>query len=105
MITVGIYTAGDFDARTVDPSTVRLLDRLSGSYSDPPVKSEIRDLSDTLCGDPADIGACNPDSRPDLLLHFAETGMPFTHDLQVEVTGQTNGTATNFMGFDNLIIR
>lgn len=105
VITVGIYSSGDFDAATVDPSTVRLLDRLSGLSSDPPVKSEVRDLSDTLCGDPGDIGACNPDSSPDLLLHFAVTGMPFTQDLQVTVAGQTFGGTTNFMGTDNLIVR
>jgi hypothetical protein len=103
VITVGIYTSGDFNAQTLDPLTVRLVDPLSGAQSGPPVKSEIDDLN-TLCGDPGDIGACNPDSEPDLLLHFAVADLPFTQDLQVTVSGQTFG-GVNILGFDNLIVR
>jgi hypothetical protein len=103
-ITVGIYSSGSFEATTVMPDTVVLGDRLAGAWSCQAWKSEIRDLSDTLCGLPGDIGACNPDGRPDLLLHFKESCLPFTHDTEVTVTGKTSDGKT-IMGKDNLILK
>lgn len=105
-ITVGIYTKDDFDATKVKPDTVRLIDRMSGGESCPPWKSEIRDLYDTLCENPDDIGACNPDERPDLYLFFtvSEACMPFRENTKATVSGETYDGAT-VIGFDNLIVR
>jgi len=117
-ITLGIYSTADFDATKIKPDTVVLkksrLDPIN-SYCAELNKTETRDLTETLCGDPGDIGACNNAdgvARDDMILHLDVPCLPFTEadigEWEAVVTGKAEdavGNTINFFGTDKLIVR
>ena len=111
-ITVGIYSTSDFDATLVKPETVVLKkSRLDATneYCVELNKTEIRDLTETLCDLPAgDIGDCNIYAGDDMLLHLDVRCLPFTEadigEWEVVLTGKTTDGKT-FIGKDTLIVK
>ncbi len=87
-VTVAIYSDGDFDASTIDETSVRVRGTQSSAEPCAPRKWDIRDLEGS------------EDGRPDLMLHFRESCIPVTaEDTEVTLTGRT-GDGRNILSGD-----
>jgi hypothetical protein len=99
-VTVGIYSDSNFDATTIDPESVRVRGTLSSAEPCAPRMEETRDLAETLPN--PDGTRANPDSHPDLLLHFKESCIPVTAgDTEVTLEGRTYD-GKNFISQDEV---
>lgn len=103
IVTLGIYSDSDFDARTVDHESVSIKGLPSKGATCPPVSVEIRDLDETLPN--PDGTHDNPDEASDMLLHFRESCIGVAlGDQEVEVWGKTTD-GTQFTARDVVTVR
>jgi len=99
-VTVAIYSDANFDATTIDPASVRIQGVSAAAEPCGPRIWEVRDLAETLPN--PDGSHANPDSQPDLLMHFQESCITLTAgDTEVQLEGRTTD-GKNIMSSDEV---